>query len=296
MRRMLIVGCGDVGLRMVRSLKGRWRIFALTRSVDRCALLREEGVIPVMGDLDYPESLERIAGLAQDVMHLAPPPSSGAADPRTANLVRALSKRGSLPQRLVYLSTSGVYGDCGGAMVDETRRVMPGTDRARRRLDAERRLRSWGADSAVQVSILRTPGIYAAERLPLARLARGTPALVADQDPYTNHIHADDLARITIAALIRGGGGRIYNASDDSVLKMGEYFDLVAEHFSLPPPPRVQWGVALEDIPEPMLSFMRESRRLSNGRLKRELRIRLQFPVVENGIRAARMAAGICQP
>lgn len=292
---MLIIGCGDVGLRMVRLLKRRWRIFALTRSVDRCAQLREEGVIPVMGDLDYPESLERIAGLAQDVMHLAPPPSSGASDPRTANLVRALSKRGSLPQRLVYLSTSGVYGDCNGAMVDETRRVMPGTDRARRRLDAERRLRSWGADAAVQVSILRTPGIYAAERLPLARLARGTPALVADQDPYTNHIHADDLARIAIAALVRGGGGRIFNASDDSVLKMGEYFDLVAEHFSLPPPPRVEWGVAVENIPEPMLSFMRESRRLSNGRLKRELRIRLQFPVVENGVRAARMAAGIRQ-
>ena len=290
---MLIVGCGDVGLRMVRLLKGRWRIFALTRSVDRCALLREEGVIPVTGDLDYPETLERIAGLAQDVMHLAPPPSSGASDPRTANLVRALSKRGSLPQRLVYISTSGVYGDCNGAMVDETRRVMPGTDRARRRLDAERRLRCWGADSAVQVSILRTPGIYAAERLPLARLARGTPALVADQDPYTNHIHADDLARIAIAALVRGGGGRIFNASDDSVMKMGEYFDLVAEHFSLPPPPRVEWGVAVEDVPEPMLSFMRESRRLSNGRLKRELRIRLRFPVVENGVRAARVAAGI---
>jgi nucleoside-diphosphate-sugar epimerase len=263
--------------------------------LNRCALLRAEGVIPVMGNLDHPETLERIAGLTQDVMHLAPPPSSGSFDSRTANLIRALSKRGSLPQRLVYLSTSGVYGNCNGAMVDETRRVMPGTDRARRRLDAERRLRNWGAESVVQVSILRTPGIYAAERLPLARLVKGTPALVADQDPYTNHIHADDLARIAIAALVRGGGGRAFNASDDSVLKMGEYFDLVAEHFSLPPPPRVDLRVAIEGIPEPMLSFMRESRRLSNGRLKRELRIRLRFPSVENGVRAARVAAGICQ-
>ena len=288
MRRLLIVGCGDVGLRMVRALRGRWRTYALARSGERHLQLRAAGIIPVAGDLDEPESLERIAGLAQDIVHLVPPPSEGIRDARTANLLRALAKGGSLPQRLVYISTSGVYGDCGGAVVDETRGVRPASDRARRRVDAERRLRAWATEHGVQVSLLRVPGIYAAERLPLERLRAGTPVLRTEQDPYTNHIHADDLARIIIAALSRGRGGRAYNASDDSGMKMGDYFDLVADHFGLPHPPRISWEAAQAAIPPTQLSFMRESRRLANGRLKKELRVNLRYPSVVQGVSAAR--------
>ncbi|HEV8259128.1 MAG TPA: SDR family oxidoreductase [Burkholderiales bacterium] len=288
MRRLLIIGCGDVGLRMVRALRGRWRIYALTHSESRHALLRAEGIVPVAGDLDRPETLDRLAGLAQDVVHFAPPPGSGTRDARTANLVRALAKGGSLPQRMVYISTSGVYGDCGGAVVDETRRTKPSSDRARRRLDAERQLRAWGAETGVHVSILRVPGIYAAERLPLARLEAGTPALKSEQDPYTNHIHADDLARTVMAALSRGRGGRAYNASDDSWMKMGDFFDLVADQFGLPHPPRISREAAEREIPEGTLSFMRESRRLANRRLKKELRVRLRYPSVAQGVVAAR--------
>ena len=287
----MIIGCGDVGLRLARVLKGRRRIYALTRSHDRFALLRAEGVMPVPGDLDYPQSLARIGGLAHDVVHLAPPPSSGISDSRTANLITALAKGGSLPQRLVYISTSGVYGDCGGAIIDETRRTHPASDRARRRTDAERQVRQWGVVTGVHVSILRVPGIYSAGRLPLARLRAGTPALLPERDPYTNHIHADDLARIVVAALARGRGGRAYNASDDSGMRMGEYFDLVANAFDLPRPPRVSWETAQAQLPEEQLSFMRESRRLANGRLKKELRVRLRYPSVRQGVSAARQAA-----
>ena len=288
----MIIGCGDVGLRMVRALRGRWRIYALTHSENRHALLRAEGIVPVAGDLDRPETLERLAGLAQDVVHFAPPPGSGTRDTRTANLIRALAKGGSLPQRMVYISTSGVYGDCGGAVVDETRRAKPSSDRARRRLDAERLLRAWGVETGVLVSILRVPGIYAAERLPLARLKAGTPALETEQDPYTNHIHADDLARTVVAALSRGRGGRAYNASDDSWMKMGDYFDLVADQFGLPHPPRISREAAEREIPESTLSFMRESRRLSNRRLQQELRVRLRYPSVSQGVaEAARLRA-----
>ena len=170
MRRMLIIGCGDVGLRLAKALKGRWRIYALTHSRDRLSRLRAEGIMPVSGDLDHPQTLVRIAGLAQDVVHLAPPPGSGIRDTRTVNLIRALAKGGSLPQRLVYISTSGVYGDCAGEVIDETRRARPSSDRARRRLDAEQQIRGWGAETGVQVSILRVPGIYSAARLPIARL------------------------------------------------------------------------------------------------------------------------------
>ncbi len=273
---------------MVRALRGRWRIYALTHSENRHALLRAEGIVPVAGDLDRPETLDRFAGLAQDVVHFAPPPGSGTRDTRTVNLIRALAKGGSLPQRMVYISTSGVYGDCGGAVVDETRQAKPASDRARRRLDAEWQLRAWGVETGVHVSILRVPGIYSIERLPLARLKAGTPTLKTEQDPYTNHIHADDLARIVIAALSRGRGGRAYNASDDTWMKMGDYFDLVADQFGLPHPPRICREAAEREIPENTLSFMRESRRLANRRLKKELRVRLRYPSVAQGVVTAR--------
>jgi nucleoside-diphosphate-sugar epimerase len=287
MRRLLIIGCGDVGLRLAKALKGRWRIYALTHSHDRLSMLRAEGVMPVSGDLDHPETLVRIAGLAQDVVHLAPPPGSGTRDTRTMNLIRALAKGGSLPQRLVYISTSGVYGDCGGDVIDETRRARPSSDRARRRLDAEKQIRGWGAEAGVKISILRVPGIYSAARLPVARLKAATPALAPERDPYTNHIHADDLARTVLAALSRGRGGRAYNASDDCWMKMGEYFDMVANQFNLPRPPRVSWEVAQTQLTENLLSFMRESRRLANGRLKKELRVRLRYPTALQGVVAA---------
>ena len=287
MRRLLIIGCGDVGLRLAKALSGRWRIYALTHSQNRLSELRAHDITPVSGNLDHPESLMRISGLAQDIVHLAPPRPAGTDDTRTNNLIRTLAKGGSLPQRLVYISTSGVYGDCGGEVIDETRRASPSSDRARRRLHAERLIRAWGAETGVQISILRVPGIYSALRLPLARLKAGTPVLGPEHDPYTNHIHADDLARIIVAALTRGRGGRTYNASDDGWMKMGEYFDFVATQFDLPHPPRVSWEKAQSELPESLLSFMRESRRLDNRRLRRELRVQLKYPSVREGVAAA---------
>ena len=287
MRRLLIIGCGEVGLRLAKALQGRWRIYALTHTRGRLPELRTEGITPVSGDLDHPDTLVRIAGLAQDIVHLAPPPGLGIRDLRTFNLIRALAKGGSLPQRLIYISTSGVYGDCGGDVIDETRPARPASDRAKRRLDAERQIRGWGAESGVQVSILRVPGIYSAGRLPIARLKARLPALAPERDPYTNHIHAEDLARTVIAALTRGRSGRAYNASDDCWMKMGDYFDMVAEQFELPRPTRVSWDIAQIELPENLLSFMRESRRLSNGRLKKELRVRLLYPSARQGVVAA---------
>jgi nucleoside-diphosphate-sugar epimerase len=288
MRRLLIVGFGDIAERMIPLLAGRWRVYALVRDPGRYALLRALGVTPVRGDLDRPHSLGSLPGLAQDVVHLAPPSSRGALDTRTAHLIAALAKGGSLPQDLVYVSTSGVYGDCGGALVAETRPTRPQTARARRRADAERQLRDWGRRSGVSVSILRVPGIYAADRLPLARLARGTPVLNAEDDVYVNHVHADDLARIVVAALRRGGSGRVYNAADEAPIRMGDYFDLVAERFGLPHPPRISRADAGRLVAENLRSFMSESRRLVNRRLKQELRLKLRYPTVLHGLTAAR--------
>lgn len=287
MRRLLIVGCGDVGQRLLPMLHRRFRVYALVRTAAQGAQLRALGVKPVRGDLDDPRSLRRLAGLGQDVVHLAPPPAVGAADSRTANLIRALRKARSIPQRFVYISTSGVYGDCAGRVAAEHCRPRPQSDRARRRLDAERRLRRWGRRAPVRVSILRVPGIYAPERLPLERLRAGAPALCESQDPYTNHIHADDLARAVVAALARGRAQRAYNASDGSGLKMGAWFDLVADGFGLPRPPRITMEEARTRLSDTTLSFMRESRRLDNARLRKELRVRLRYPLVEAGVAAA---------
>jgi nucleoside-diphosphate-sugar epimerase len=291
MKRLLIIGCGDVGLRLIPLVRTRYRVYALTRNAAQCASLRALGVTPVIGDLDKPQSLSAIAGIAHDVVHLAPPPSQGATDARTAHLIAALGKknknnRGSLPQHFVYISTSGVYGDCGGAVVTETRPTRPQTARAQRRVDAERRLRAWGARSGVKVSVLRVPGIYAADRLPLARLERGTPALRDEEDSYVNHVHADDLARMVIAALNHASPGRTYNAVDDLPQKMGDYFDLVADRYGMIRPPRIARSEAVRVIPENLLSFMSESRRLSNQRIKQELRFRLRYPSVLEGIGA----------
>ena len=287
MQTLLIVGSGDVARRTLPHLLGRYRVFALLRDSSQAPFWRGKGVRPLVADLDRPSSLKRLAGLADIVLHFAPPPERGAEDSRMRRLLASLSRGKSLPQRLVYISTSGVYGDCGGELVPETRPVHPVTARARRRVDAERRLRRFGRNAGTCVSILRAPGIYAADRLPLERLHKGTPVLRAEDDVFTNHIHADDLAMLACTALRRGRPNRIYNACDDSHQKMGEYFDRVADRFGLARPPRISRGEAEKTISPVQLSFMSESRRLDNRRLHRELLARLRYPRIVDGIDAA---------
>jgi nucleoside-diphosphate-sugar epimerase len=284
--RVLIVGPGDVGTRVARLLAPRVRVLALLRDAAARPALRGLGARPVLGDLDRPASLARLAGLASHVVHLAPPPGEGEGDPRTAALLRALARRAP-PQALVYGSTSGVYGDCGGAWVHETRAVRPQTARARRRVAAEGLLRGFGRAAGARVSLLRIPGIYAPDRAggtPRARLERGTPVLAPEDDVFTNHIHADDLARACVAALWRGKPQRVVHAVDDSQLRMGEYFDGAADLYGLPRPPRIPRAQAREQLPATLLSFMSESRRMDNTRLKRELRLTLRHPQVLRGL------------
>lgn len=283
--RLLIIGCGDVGLRVLKLLRGRWRVYALTSSPARAAELRAAGAVPLVGNLDEPATLGRLAGLADRVLHLAPPATEGARDHRTRHLLAALAQRP--PAALVYASTTGVYGDCGGAFIDETRAPNPGTDRARRRVDAEAQLRALGRRHGTRVSLLRIPGIYARDRAgghPRERLARGTPVLRREDDVYTNHIHADDLAVACVLALLRGGAQRAVNVCDDSQMLMGDYFDLAAELAGLSPPQRITREEAAERMSPMQLSFWSESRRLSNRRLKAELRLRLRYPTPREGL------------
>jgi nucleoside-diphosphate-sugar epimerase len=283
---LLIVGCGDVGLRVARLLRGRWRLLALTSSPQRVPLLRAAGLVPLVGDLADPAPLMRLGSLADAVLHLAPPPAAGDADTHTRHLLQALA-RGGRVRRVVYGSTTGVYGDRGGAWLDETAAVAPATDRARRRVDAEAQLRWFGRRSGVAVTVLRIPGIYGADRPgghPAERVRQGLPVLRAEDDVYTNHIHADDLARACVAALHRGRPQRVVHASDDTKMKMGDYFALAAELAGLPPPTRISRAEAAQTMSPQRLSFMGESRRLRNQRLKHELKVRLRYPTVKDGL------------
>lgn len=302
MNRILVVGCGDIALRVasllreghppahpLRVLRARCRLFGLARRTEHYAGLRALGIVPLSGDLDDRASLARTAGLADMVLHFAPP-NQGGYDRRTRNLLAALS-HGTLPKRFIYISTSGVYGDCGGARIDETRPLHPQTARAQLRADAERQIRNWAKRNRVNASILRVPGIYAADRLPLERLRSGTPAILTGEDSYTNHIHADDLARIVIAALRHGRPNRVYHASDDGEMKMGDYFDAVADARDLPRPLRLPRAQVERGVPPALWSFMNESRRLTNTRLKTELKVRLLYPTAGDALAALKNAS-----
>lgn len=278
MIRVLLIGCGDIALRTADLLRGKVRLYGLTRRHDEISKLRGRGIVPIIGDLDRYHSLERLRTAPFAVLHFSPPPTEGCDDPRTARLVAALTKARIIPQRFVYISTTGVYGDCAGARVAETHPRKPQTPRAKRRVAAEDRLRSWARRYGVRLSLLRAPGIYAQTRLPLDRIRQGAPVLRAEDDVFTNHIHADDLARAAVAALFRGKPNRAYNICDDAELKLGSWLDTVADAFHLPRPPRVSWEEAEVRIAPMLLSFMSESRRLTNTRMKRELRLRLEFP------------------
>jgi nucleoside-diphosphate-sugar epimerase len=279
--RLLILGCGDVGMRLLPLVRDRFRVFAVTSQPARQSELRAAGAVPVVADLDHPASLARLARLAHTIVHLAPPRSEGALDQRTRNLTAILPDRATL----VYVSTTGVYGDCGGARFDETRTVHPQNARAQRRVDGEQVLRQWARRSGSRLAILRVPGIYAADRLPLERLQKGTPALIEADDVYTNHVHADDLARIIALALFRAAPGRVYHAVDDSEMKMGAYFDAVADAYALPRPPRLARADLSKVVSPMLLSFMSESRRLRNERIKSELGVHLRFPQVHDGLK-----------
>lgn len=307
----MVIGCGDVGQRLAALCTPQWRVYGLARSAATLASVRSAGAVP----LDAAAPRRRFQDLADWVVHSAPPPadaaegSSGDIDrltrrwsalllqrPRRAHRRGNAGIRAAAPRRLVYLSTTGVYGDRQGRWTDETTAVRPMTARARRRVDAERRLRATArTPGAIRLTTLRVPGIYAADRLPLERLRNRLPALLPQDDVQTNHIHADDLARLARAALLRGRGQRTINTVDDSVLPMGDYLEMVARWAGLPAPPRIDRATLLATVTPMRASFMSESRRLSNRRMKRELRVKLRFPTVADFL-AAQPPPGIAAP
>ena len=307
-QKILIAGFGDIGKRVagILGICRCYQMMALVRKNNALmhdpATARLLKVTMIRGDLRNTRTLEKLPGTIDTLLHFVPPPGTGVCDVHTRNLLAALEKRKNLckqtrrvsmlPRRIVYISTTGVYGNCHGDFIDETRPVRPESARAKRRVNAERQLYKWGRSHGVAITVLRAPGIYAAERLPLERLKRKTPVLIETDDVFTNHIHADDLARAVVRAMNqqRPKKFRVFNVVDENQLRMGDYFDLVADTFGLSRPPRVSRSEAPGVIASTLISFMSESRRIGNARLKRELKFQLKYPTLESTFTELRSA------
>lgn len=294
LRDVLIVGCGDVGVRIAkRLLPTGCRVSALARSAEGAARLQAFGIEPVPGNLDDPASLADLPSAGKVVMYLAPPPGGGPIDGRMRHFCQVVTTA-RRPSKVVYVSTSGVYGDCGGAWVTEETPVNPQTSRAQRRVDAETAVREWGCACAVPVVILRVTGIYGPGRLPLARIKQGHPVLREEESPPTNRIHADDLALVCCAAAEKAADGEIFNVSDGQPGTMTQYFNAIADRLGLPRPPQVSMAEARQVMNPMMLSYLQETRRMGNEKMLRRLGIVLQYPDLASGL--TQVCAQLDQP
>lgn len=286
MKPILIIGCGDVGLRVARQHQADGHsVTALARSTRSAALQAAQGLQTIRGDLDDPATLHALPTENAQVYYFAPPPSTGDRDPRMTNFLNAISDQ-ALPARVVLISTSGVYGDCQGAWVTEERPPQPDTERARRRLDAEQQLRAWGERHAVCTVILRVPGIYGPGRLPEKRLRAREPVLHEAESPWSNRVHIADLVRACVAAGERGQAGAVYNISDGHPSTMTDYFNRVADALRLERPPQISLAQARAELSTGMQSYLSESKRLDNRRMREELGVLPQYPDLVRGLAA----------
>lgn len=285
-KAVIIVGFGDIGQRVAALWQEQGvTVYGVARSEEKQRQMKALGLIPFQADLDEPASLRDLPVRDSLLYWFVPPPPTGQTDPRMQHLLAVLDTLGS-PQRIIAISTSGVYGDRQGALVAEDTPPQPRVDRARRRLDMETQLHHWGEQHDVPVIILRVGGIYGPGRLPLQRIREGVPVLREDLAPSTNRIHADDLARVCVAAASRPEASRIYNVSDGQEANMTEYFFTLADFFGLPRPPVVDWAGAEQSISQGMLSYLRESRRLDTTRMQQELGVSLRYPSLLDGLKA----------
>jgi nucleoside-diphosphate-sugar epimerase len=278
--RILIVGCGDIGQRVASRLQASGSpVVGIVRSVASAAELATLALPAQVLDLDRDAD-----GLpaAEQLFWFAPPPATGNGDPRLRRGLEAMRK--AVPRRVVYLSTSGVYGDCDGRWIDEDEPLDPRSDRGRRRLDAEQALAEFAQQTGCEAVTLRVPGIYGPGRLPIERLRRGLPVVQESECPWTNRIHADDLADVAIAAMNRGRPGTAYNVADGHPTTMTDYFSRCARLLGMPEPRRIPLAEARKELTPALLSFLEESKRLLNTRMRQDLQIVLRYPDLAAGL------------
>lgn len=286
MQDVFIAGCGYVGWHLLDALPNSTNITVLSHSASNSAALQQRGISVIRRDLDQADAqpLPPLAGTL--LYYFIPPPSSGNSDPRLQRFLAAMDPA-SAPERIILISATGVYGDCDGDWVDETRPPAPNSERGQRRLDAEQQLARWSRQHAVATRILRVAGIYGPDRLPAARLQKGLPVLREQESPWSNRIHIDDLIQACLAAAEHGSDGAVYNIADGNPSTMTDYFLQVAELLQLPAPEQISLRQARQQMSAGMLSYLAESRRLDNRRLREELHVTLRHPTLETGLPAS---------
>ena len=281
---VLIIGCGDIGERVALLERAMGRhVMGLVRSERSAQRLRAAGIEPTEADLDVPASLRDLPVKNTLVYYFAPPPGKGVTDPRLEAFVSIFGSS-MLPKRVVLISTTGVYGNCQGEWVTEDRPPNPQADRAKRRLAAETCLRRWSENRGVKIVILRVPGIYGRGFLPEKRLRAQEPVLREEESPFSNRIHADDLAQICVIAGHHDNPGIIYNVSDGHPTTMTDFFYRVADVLGIPRPPAITRVQARQQLGEGMLSYLAESKRIDNRRMCEELGVELMYPDLAAGL------------
>lgn len=284
---VVIIGCGDIGARVAALHQAVGQtVTAVVRGAEHGDSLRAQGLQVIRLDLDDEASLQLQALQNTGVYYFAPPVADGTVDTRMTHFLNALQQQGIQPARIVYISTSGVYGDSKGEWVDESSPARPDNDRTRRRWSAEQQLRDYEKANHVPVIVLRVGGIYGPGKLPLRQVQSQRPVLNDAESGYTNRIHSDDLARVCVAAMERGKAGDIFNATDGHPGTMAQYFTDVAIALGYPAPERITMAEAEEQLNEALLSYLRESRRMSNKKMLAELGVELQYEDFAKGLKA----------
>lgn len=284
---IIIAGCGYIGKLLARELVDQqYSVLGLVNSVNSVRQCEQLSIDCQQLDFDDLPSLRQLQlnAQARRIIYLAPPPASGRQDSRLKNFLASIANQ--RPEKFVLISTTGVYGDCDGRWVDERAPVNPQVDRARRRADAEQQAQAFCQAHNIPLVILRVPGIYGPGKLPLARIESGAPIVNQQDSPYTNRIHACDLVMICRIALLDNKITGIYNCSDGHPGTMYEYFIKVADASQLPRPPAISLQQAQQQLSAGMLSYMAESRRISNKKLLKDFTISLKYPDLDAGLQA----------
>lgn len=288
MSEYMIIGCGDIGLRVAAKLIGQGHAVTATAHFEAgLTALENAGIKPLVANFDYQDEIPDLPLHGRKLFYLLAPQGGGSSDYRMLNFCRSLSAE-NYPEKIVYISTSGVYGDCGDQLVTEETPLNPQTSRAKRRVSAEQQLREQSQKFGFELIILRVTGIYGPGRLPLVQLHKGHEVLKVEESPPTNRIHSLDLVDICLAAMARGDNGDIFNVCDGQQSSMSEYFMAVARLYNLPQPQQISREEAEQRLNPLTLSFLKETRRMTNRKLLEKLAVSLKYPTLEEGLIACR--------
>lgn len=287
-----IIGCGNIGQRIAAALLKQGNdpktingLVNSSASMHKCQALNIQSSL-----IDLDKSTTTLPSLhKQDCYYTVAPPAIAMQDLRSRALIAHLERAVQRPSKIVLLSTTGVYGDCKGEWVDETKPPMPTTERGLRRLDSETVWQNFATAQGIPLMILRVPGIYSLDRLPRARIAKRTPVVSASECGFSNRVHAEDLAQIAVTSMAYlerdTSDSVVLNASDGAPSKITEYLQAAAKQLGEPNLPVISMAEAQEQLSDGMLSYLSESRKISNAKLLAILDYKYLYPDFREGIK-----------